>query len=76
MELVTQKARLEDVMDRVQKKWSCVPTEIQTLQEELAVLIQEAKEKVLQFSFISITESFEAILLGSFTTHVRNVLLR
>lgn len=53
MELATQKARLEDVMDRVQKKWTCVPSEIQTLKEELAVLIQEAKEKVMSF-FISL----------------------
>lgn len=53
MELVSQKARLQDVMDRVQKKWSCVPTEIQILRNELNVSMQEAKDKVFTlFIFI------------------------
>ncbi|XP_016380976.1 nesprin-2-like [Sinocyclocheilus rhinocerous] len=46
VELVSQKARLQDVMDRVQKKWSCVPSEIQILQNELDVSMQEAKDKL------------------------------
>ncbi len=53
MELVSQKARLQDVMDRVQKKWSCVPAEIQILHNELNVSMQEAKDKVFTlFIFI------------------------
>lgn len=53
MELVSQKAQLQDVMDRVQKKWSCVPTEIQILHNELNVSMQEAKDKVFTlFIFI------------------------
>ncbi|KAK2883496.1 hypothetical protein Q8A67_017133 [Cirrhinus molitorella] len=46
VELVSQKAQLQDVMDRVQKKWSCVPSEIQVLQNELNVSMQEAKDKL------------------------------
>ncbi|XP_052390559.1 nesprin-2 isoform X4 [Carassius gibelio] len=46
MELVSQKAQLQDVMERVQKKWSCVPSEIQILQNELDVSMQEAKDKL------------------------------
>ncbi|XP_016149734.1 nesprin-2-like [Sinocyclocheilus grahami] len=47
VELVSQKARLQDVMDRVQKKWSCVPAEIQILHNELNVSMQEAKDKLV-----------------------------
>ncbi|XP_051511030.1 LOW QUALITY PROTEIN: nesprin-2-like [Myxocyprinus asiaticus] len=44
LELISQKARLQDVMNRVQKRWSCVPSEIQTLQDELTLSLLEAKE--------------------------------
>ncbi|XP_043093802.1 nesprin-2 isoform X3 [Puntigrus tetrazona] len=47
VELVSQKARLQDVMDRVQKKWSCVPAEIKILHNELNILMQEAKDKLV-----------------------------
>ncbi|XP_059369612.1 nesprin-2-like [Carassius carassius] len=47
VELVSQKARLQDIMNRVQKKWSCVPTEIQILCNELNVSMQEAKDKLV-----------------------------
>ncbi|XP_052441872.1 nesprin-2-like isoform X3 [Carassius gibelio] len=47
VEMVSQNARLQDVMDRVQKKWSCVPTEIQILCNELNVSMQEAKDKLV-----------------------------
>ncbi|KAF4099427.1 hypothetical protein G5714_019553 [Onychostoma macrolepis] len=47
VELVSQKARLQDVMDRVEKKWSGVPTEIQILHDELNVSMQEAKDKLV-----------------------------
>ncbi|XP_051954461.1 nesprin-2-like [Xyrauchen texanus] len=43
-ELVSQKDRLQDFMNRVQKRWSCVPSEIQTLQDELSLSLVEAKE--------------------------------
>ncbi|XP_051500897.1 nesprin-2-like [Myxocyprinus asiaticus] len=46
VELVSQKARLQDVMNRVQKRWSRVPSEIQTLQDELNLSLLEAKEKM------------------------------
>ncbi len=51
MELASQKTRLQDVMDRVQNKWSCVPTEIQILHNELNVSMQEAKDKVFTIYF-------------------------
>ncbi len=38
-------------MDRVQNKWSCVPTEIQILHNELNVSMQEAKDKVFTIYF-------------------------
>ncbi|KAG1964264.1 nesprin-2 [Pimephales promelas] len=46
VDLVSQKARLQDVIDRVQNRWSCVPSEIQILQNELSVSLQEAKDKL------------------------------
>lgn len=55
-------------MDRVQKKWSCVPSEIQTLQEELGVLIQEAKDKVLPFLSILIRIFIICVVCLPFTT--------
>ncbi|XP_077075807.1 nesprin-2a [Siphateles boraxobius] len=46
VDLVSQKARLQDVIDRVQNRWSCVPSEIQILQNELNVSLQKAKDKL------------------------------
>ncbi|KAK7133211.1 hypothetical protein R3I94_015172 [Phoxinus phoxinus] len=46
VDLVSQKARLQDVIDRVQTRWSCVPSEIQILQNELNVSLQEAKDNL------------------------------
>ncbi|XP_067239734.1 nesprin-2-like isoform X8 [Chanodichthys erythropterus] len=46
VDLVSLKAQLQDVMDRVQKKWSCVPSEIQILQNDLNISLQEAKDKL------------------------------
>ncbi|XDV42021.1 hypothetical protein PO909_010774 [Leuciscus waleckii] len=46
VDLVSQKARLQDVIDRVQNRWSCVPSEIQILQNELNISLQEAKDKL------------------------------
>lgn len=47
VELVSQKARLQDVMERVMKRWRSVPSEIHILQNELNASLQEAKDKVL-----------------------------
>nr|XP_021324291.1 nesprin-2-like isoform X1 [Danio rerio] len=46
VELVSQKARLQDVMERVMKRWRSVPSEIHILQNELNASLQEAKDKL------------------------------
>ncbi|XP_036438507.1 LOW QUALITY PROTEIN: nesprin-2 [Colossoma macropomum] len=48
VELGSQHARLQDIMNRVKKRSNEPPQEIQTLHEEITVCLQEVKEKVKQ----------------------------
>ncbi|KAI2651915.1 Nesprin-2 [Labeo rohita] len=73
VELVSQKAQLQDVMDRVQKKWNCIPSEIQVLQNELSVSMQEAKDKLGMVMERSGPLCKMGELLGEVTVGLKNV---